>query len=214
MKRRDLVFAGLCLAAFAPAGRTAPASGKKLLEAFSQRTRSASGRFVQRITDASGQVLDAGSRGEFVFARPGRFVWRIAEPYPQTIVSNGQTLWIWDPDLNQVTTKKVGGAIDSTPAGVLFGRSAIGRFFTIGDLPADGALVWAAATAKDEDSPYGVIEVAFDGQGTIAAMRLKDHFGQTTELTFSEVKLDPIIDTQMFEFQIPKGADVLADDNP
>lgn len=184
-----------------------------MLKTFTQSVDSAQGSFTQTMLDKDGKTLDVPSTGSFKFERPGKFVWSIAKPYPQDIVSNGQTLWIWDPDLNQVTVKRLTASVSTTPAAVLFGKGNIDEYFALKDLASKEGIYWVQATPKVEDLTYRVIEIGFNEKGLIAAMRLEDHFGQTTKLDFKDVATKTAFDAQVFNFKIPEGADVLRDDN-
>lgn len=191
----------------------APRSGPEALERFAQLVHTASGQFEQRMLDKNGQSLDTPMRGHFVFERPGRFVWHTDSPYEQHIVSNGTTLWIWDPDLNQVTVKHIAGQVQSTPAGVLFGQGDLAEVFDLLALPASQGLAWVQCTPKQEDPTYARLNLGFDAQGRPAAMDLLDHFGQTTQLRLTQLRINAPVDKTLFEWRAPAGADVLRDTN-
>ncbi|MDO4937453.1 MAG: outer membrane lipoprotein chaperone LolA [Sutterellaceae bacterium] len=217
MKRRELMMgaavaaAGLLSLTNAWAAQTANAVD--FLKAFTSQTQAAEGKFTQRILDKEGKPVEATANGVFMFERPGKFVWRIVKPYPQSIVSDGASLWIWDPDLNQVTVKKLSATVSTTPAAVLFGTGNIDAFFNLNNEQDKEGLHWVQAVPKEEDLTYSRIHIGFDAKGTIAAMRLEDHFGQTTELKLADVKTQAAFAPETFAFKIPEGADVLRDDN-
>lgn len=198
---------GLALAA----SGTFAASGKAALLAFAKSTSTAQGIFTQKVVDKNGPVAGGDSSGRFIFERPGKFVWETVKPYPQTIVSDAKTVYVWDPDLNQVTIRKLTEAMGSTPAVVLFGKGDIEKSFTLADIKSDDGLDWVSAEPKTEDFTYKRFEIGFDGKGLPAAMRLLDHFGQTVTLAFSELAANGKVDTSVFVFKIPQGADVLQD---
>ncbi len=221
MRRRDLIgaLAAAAAAGWLPAAAAANAgtSGSARLREFSRTAQSASGRFTQVMTDKDGKRIDGPLEGDFAFERPGRFFWNVRTPYPQRIISDAKSIYVWDPDLNQVTIKRLSAAISSTPAAMLFGTADIDASFALEDTaaPANSARgwVWVRATPRTEDLTYAAIELAFDASGRIAAMRLKDHFGQTTALDFSGVEINAGVDPARFVFETPQGADVLRDDN-
>ena len=113
--------------------------------AFNTATRSATARFEQKVFDRSGKAVETAS-GTFVFARPGKFRWTYEKPHKQLLVADGTKLWIHDPDLNQVTVKRVDRAISSTPAALLAGRDDITALFTLRDAGSSGGLSWVEAT--------------------------------------------------------------------
>ncbi len=222
MKRRQWIagaFAGALLTrtVFLPAAfaQTSPRSGREALKAFVRGASGASGRFTQTVLGKDGKVVDGPIEGTFAFKRPGRFVWDVRTPYPQKIVADAKNIYVWDPDLNQVTVKRLTAAVSSTPASILFGETDVEKSFALEDLPAGNGkegLLWVRATPRREDLTYEFIDLGFDAGGKIAAMRLKDHFGQTTELQLSGIVVDDKLPDDQFVFAIPEGADVLADD--
>ncbi len=190
------------------------ASGKEALLDFSANTQSAAGKFEQTVKDSDGNIVQGGrSSGTFAFARPGRFAWNTVKPYPQEIVSDAKTIYIWDPDLNQVTVKRLTEAIASTPASLLFGTGDLEKNFSLQECGSKDGLEWVAAEPRTEDLSYRRVEIGFDGAGRLAAMKLMDHFGQTTELHFSEVRFGGKVDTSVFNFRIPEEADIIRDEN-
>src|SRR6266702_4340460 len=126
----------LALALFASA--PAFAGGLDDFLAFNTATRTATANFQQEVFDRAGKVVDRAS-GTFAFARPGKFRWTYEKPHKQVLVGDGAKLWIHDPDLNQVTVKRIDNAISSTPAALLAGQDDITALFTLRDAgAADG----------------------------------------------------------------------------
>ena len=125
-----LIGAALCAGAFSPLGVSAEAvkpvsvDGSAQLEAFLSHVSAAEGAFRQRVVDRSGKLVNE-AEGIFAFRRPGAFLWNYEKPWKQQVVSDGQTLWLYDEDLMQVTVKKVSDALGATPAAVLFGSGTL-----------------------------------------------------------------------------------------
>jgi outer membrane lipoprotein carrier protein len=189
------------------AGMSARADSLQQLHEFLSATSSARGDFVQ---SGSKKGAAAASSGHFEFSRPGRFRWVYTEPYEETIVSDGVKLYVYDADLNQVTVKRVQGALPASPASILFGSNDLAHDF---EVKADGAsdgVEWLLAVPRSQDSSFSRIRIGFR-QGLPAAMDLADPFGQVTHLQFSGVERNPKIDAARFHFDPPKGADVLED---
>lgn len=185
-------------------------SGVVQLEQFVARTRQAAGSFEQTVTASSGRRPQVSS-GTFVFMRPGKFRWVYERPYPQLLVSDGERLWSWDEDLNQVTTRVLGDALGSTPAAVLTGDGALARDFELADAePADG-LQWVVATPRQADSSFESMRLGF-AQGMLRKMALRDNFGQMTVIVFAEFDAEADIDPTLFHFVPPPGADVIGGD--
>jgi outer membrane lipoprotein carrier protein len=197
------------------AGATIAARADSLqqLREFLTQTSSARGQFSQNASGATAAGKSAAPRsakaaGTFEFSRPGRFRWSYTSPYQQTIVSDGQKLFVYDPDLNQVTVKKLRGAIPASPASILFGSNDFERDFEVkSDGERDG-VQWVLATPRSQDSSFQRIRIGFR-DGLPAAMDLTDSFGQVTTLRFSGVQRNPKIDPAQFHFDPPGGADVL-----
>ena len=177
--------------------------------AFNQSTKSATARFEQQVVDRSGKVVERAS-GTFAFARPGKFRWTYEKPHRQLLVADGAKLWIHDPDLNQVTVKRIDQAISSTPAALLAGRDDITKLFTLRDGGTADGLSWVEATPKSPDTGFERVRLGLQGK-TLAAMELRDQLGGRTVLRFSDVKSNTSVPPETFSFTAPKGADVLED---
>lgn len=197
----------LALVALAPLG--AIANGLDDFLAFNQNTKSATGRFEQRVMDRAGKVVDRGS-GSFTFARPGKFRWVYEKPHPQTLVADGHKLWIYDPDLQQVTVKRMDQAISSTPAALLAGRDDITALFSLRDAGTADGLEWVEATPKTPDTGFDKVRLGLKGK-ELAAMELFDQLGGHSSLRFTELKPNAPVSPDTFKFTPPKGADVIED---
>jgi outer membrane lipoprotein carrier protein len=203
------ILVSLILAALLP---SAHAAGADQLRQFLTQTKTASGEFAQRVTGANAKsnAKAQSSSGRFVFERPGKFRWIYEKPYEQVLVADGDKLFMFDKDLNQVTVKKIGAALPSSPASILFGTSEFDKEFEVKDAGARDGLEWIDAKPRKKDSTFERIQLGFR-DGLPAAMQLIDSFGQTTQLTFSKVERNPKVDAQTFKFTPPAGADVLED---
>jgi len=189
----------------------APAHGGSLdqLRAFLTQTSSARGEFVQRVAARSGSAQPISS-GRFAFQRPGKFRWTYEKPYEQVIVADGTRLLLYDRDLNQVTIRKLGAALPSSPASILFGSNEFEKEFEVADIGARDGLEWVQATPRAKDSTFERIEIGFR-DGLPQSMRLADNFGQVTQLVFSRLERNPKLGAETFGFTPPKGADVLTE---
>jgi outer membrane lipoprotein carrier protein len=195
----------VALSAFLPA----QASGVDRLNQFMASTITATGEFEQRVLSRDRRLVQQ-SRGTLAFARPGKFRWTYAKPYPQVIVGDGARVWVYDEDLNQVTVRKIGQAIGATPAALLAGSNEALKAFELKDEGAREGLEWVEAVLRDKESGFERIRLGFGFSG-IERMELVDAFGQTTELRFSALQRNPRIDPALFSFSPPKGADVVGD---
>jgi outer membrane lipoprotein carrier protein len=178
--------------------------------AFNAATKTATARFEQQAFDRSGKVVDRSS-GSFAFARPDRFRWAYEKPHQQLLVADGSKLWIYDPDLAQVTVKRIDAAISSTPAALLAGRDDITKLFTLRDAGAADGLAWVEALPKAKDTGFERVRLGLKGR-TLAAMELYDQLGGHTMLRFEDLKANPPLPPSTFRFTPPKGADVIDED--
>ncbi len=179
------------------------------LRAFVRETQTARAQFTQTVVDKSGRVTQSAN-GEFLLARPGKFRWSVAQPYKQLLVGDGQRVWVFDEDLNQVIVRNVGEALGATPAALLSGNQEVERAFTWIDLPAANGLDWLSATPIAQDATFAQIKLGFDAKG-LAALELVDAFGQRSVVRFANFERNPKLAAELFQFTPPKGADVLGD---
>ena len=183
------------------------ADGIAALQAFFRDVHSARGDFTQTVTDKNGRVSQSAS-GVMSFARPGRFRWSYRAPYRQLIVGDGRRFWLYDEDLQQITTRALGASIGSSPAALLAGDNDLEKYFRLKDLPSNDGLEWVEALPRAKDSTFKSVRMGFSGS-TPAEMVLSDNFGQTTVLKFTHVEKNPAIPAREFRFVPPKGVDVL-----
>jgi outer membrane lipoprotein carrier protein len=187
----------------------ADAATLERLRSFVRETQTASADFMQTVTDRNGRVVQRAS-GEFAIARPGRFRWTVEKPYQQILVGDGERVWIYDPDLNQVVTRRNDRALGTTPAALLSGKEEVERAFDWRDLPAADGLDWLGATPRDKESSFAEIRLGFDANG-LAALEVTDNFGQRTQIGFFHLMRNPKLGAELFKFTPPKGADVVGE---
>jgi len=185
------------------------ASGLDDFLAFNSSSKTATGHFEQQVFDRSGKAVEKAS-GTFAFQRPGKFRWVYEKPHQQVLVGDGTRLWIHDPDLNQVTVKRIDQAISSTPAALLAGKDDITALFTLRDAGSADGLEWVEATPKAQDTGFERVRLGLHGK-TLAAMELYDQLGGRTMLRFVDLKSNAPVAADAFKFAPPKGADVLED---
>jgi outer membrane lipoprotein carrier protein len=204
-------FALLLIAACAISAR---AGGLESLETFVQTVRSGKASFVQVVTSPSkaGQApRQKTSSGTFEFSRPNRFKFVYVKPFAQTLVADGQTLWLWDVDLNQVTARKQAQALGSTPAALIASATSVRALeadFTLTDAPAADGLEWVLATPKSKDSSLQSVRMGFKGT-SLERLDIQDSFGQQSVLTFNGFEANAALDAASFQFKPPAGTDVV-----
>src|SRR5689334_22873859 len=203
MRRNVLI---LILCALAP---SAQAATLERLRAFIHDTQTARASFAQTVTDRNGRPKQQAS-GEFAISRPGKFRWSVDEPDQQLLVGDGERVWIYDPDLNQVVKRRADQALGTTPAALLAGKDDVERAFDWHDLARADGLDWLGATPKDKESSFTEIRLGFDGS-SLAALDIFDNFGQRTRIQLSKLERNPKLSPDLFKFTPPKGADVVGD---
>lgn len=187
----------------------AGAASIETLKSFLQQTSSGRARFAQIVVDKNMKQLQQAT-GVLEFARPGKFRWEYDKPYEQTIVSDGNKLWIYDKDLNQVTVRRLDEAIGSSPAALLFGNNEIEKNYNLTNLGNQENLDWIEAVPKAKENAFERLRLGFSANG-LEAMELHDQFGQTTVIKFTELERNPEFPPDTFKFVLPKGADVISE---
>ena len=179
------------------------------LHAFIEQTRSAKANFSQEVIDSNGSVQQQAS-GTVQFQRPGKFRWTYDKPYEQIIVGDGEKLWIYDKELNQVTRRNLDKALGSSPAALLAGADDVDRYFSLNAVGVKKKLDWLEVKPYDEDSLFEKVRMGFRGNA-LEVMELHDHFGQKTTITFSNMQRNPKTSPDLYTFTVPKGADVVTE---
>jgi outer membrane lipoprotein carrier protein len=179
------------------------------LRAFVHDTQTARATFTQTVTDSNGRTKQEAS-GEFAIARPGKFRWSVEKPYKQLLVGDGERVWIYDADLNQVVKRRNDQALGTTPAALLAGKDDVERAFDWRDLPAADGLEWLGATPKSKESAFTEIRLGFDAKGLVA-LEVHDNFGQRTLIRLAKLERNPKLPAELFRFTPPAGADVVGD---
>jgi len=214
MSRRNILSC-LCACLLLASAFPAAASDDSLarVEAWVKSVQTLSADFVQVVRSREGQISSRAT-GRLSLSRPDRFRWDYRDPYVQVIVADGHKLWLYDADLEQVTVRPLESGLGSTPAMLLSGAGSVGESFTGGPIERDGEWTWCRLVPKQRGSDFESVSLGFNGRGTLAAMRLVDKLGQTTELDFSDVAVNPRLDPGLFQFTPPKGVDVIGDVKP
>jgi len=201
---RKLLLAFLLLAPSFALGASTDA-----LKALLNQTTTAKARFTQVVLDRNQKTLQQAS-GTMEFSRPGRFRWEYNKPYEQSIVGDGSRVWIYDKDLNQVTVRKLDRALGASPAALLAGSNEIEKIYVLKAAGSERGLDWLEAVPRTQDTAFERIRLGL-GKTGLEAMELKDQFGQTTVIKFSELQRNVKIAPESFKFTPPKGVDVISE---
>lgn len=190
------------------------ASGLDALESFLKTVKSGRADFTQVVTSPGRDGQPARTRtsnGTFEFVRPNKFRFDYKKPFEQVIVADGQNLWLYDADLNQVTQRKQDSFFASTPAAVIASApntAALTREFTLEGAPEQDGLQWAVAIPKNRDGQLNNMRVGFRGKD-LARLEIVDGFGQRSVITFDKMETNAAIAPERFHFKPPPGAQVV-----
>lgn len=206
------------------------------LKKYIRTVHSAQANFTQEVLDANGKRLKVSS-GNMQFSRPGKFRWEYQKPYEEIMVGDGQRVWVYDVDLQQVTVHKLDTALGVSPAALLSGSREIERDFELKDVACEAhaqaeqaepasqvastnktvcstdaaALNWLEARPRTKETSFARIRMAFNAHSDLVIMELYDTFGHITVLHFSGILRNPKFPPELFKFVAPDGVDVLGD---
>ena len=197
---------------FASVTATAADSARAHLDAFSKELKSISGNFEQHVVDTNGGPGKT-SRGTLALKAPRLFRWETTAPYQQSIVADGEKVWLYDPDLEQVTVRAQGSEEAHSPLTVLTDLTQLDRDFNTSEQGERDGLAWLRLKSKDKDPQFEYADFGFDATGLIR-MTFKDALGNSTEIHFSNWQRNPKFAADTFKFTLPKGVDVIGDPTP
>ncbi len=183
------------------------AAGLDELQRFYSEIQSYSASFEQRVLDENLNLLEASS-GEFSIERPGKFRWKYSSPSEQLIISDGKQVWIYDVELEQITHRQSSTAVSQTPAMLLSGEGNLQDNFILEDAGQKDKLNWVRMIPKSRDSGFTDVHIGFS-DGKLQLLEMKDSFGQTTRMTFDNIKENIDIPEEIFTFIPPPGVDVI-----
>ena len=192
------------VAALSLACASAFATATDELRDFVRNVKSGKSTFTQTVASPNGK--QKVSNGSFAFERPNRFRFVYEKPYAQTVVGDGTKVWIYDPDLNQASSRKVGDALANTPAALIVSND-IDKVFTLSDAPSKDGIDWVLATPKQAEGTVRSLKVGFKGHA-LAQLEIDDSFGQKSLIVFNGFEANAKLPSDTFVFVPPKGADV------
>ncbi|WP_129135876.1 outer membrane lipoprotein chaperone LolA [Luteimonas sp. YGD11-2] len=206
---RRLLLAAALATSLLPLG--AFAGARDALQTFTRDLKGLDGQFNQRVFDGNGRVKESSS-GRVALSAPRLFRWEYVKPYPQLIVADGRRVWVFDPDLEQVTVRPQGPEEQNSPLAALVEPGRLDRDFDVSEeaAPADG-LHWMTLTPKrDQDASFQSARLGFDA-GALVRMEVVDALGQRTEIAFSGWRKNPRFAADTFRYTPPAGVDVIGE---
>ena len=183
-------------------------NGPERLQAFLDQVRSLRAEFQQSVFDEDARQLDQAS-GMVYIQRPGRFRWDYAEPYLQEIVGDGEQVWIYDSELQQVTVRPLDDALGDTPVMLLSSDRPVEESFQVRAMDGPDGYEWTGLKPMGVQISFTEIRLGFEGD-SLRIMELKDAFGQLTRLRFVNMERNPELEPTLFQFTPPEGADVFS----
>lgn len=212
MKRLFSIFAGFwfALGAVSVTAQTETDQGLAQLQQRLEDMSTLEGKFTQTLYDADGTLLES-SDGDFALQRPGKFYWHTRKPFEQVLVSDGDTIWLYDPDLEQVTVRDFERETRGTPAMILSDDAeSLGQDFLVAKQAGDAGETLFVLTPKSLDGLFKDLVLVFS-ERQLQEIRMQDNLDQTSIFTLDELKRNQSIDAGKFKFEAPQGVDVLVD---
>ena len=202
-------FIYLSLALFYFQGQVLAEEAKTTLEKYLNAIKTFEAAFEQSLISESNGLQEI-SNGVFTLSRPGKFRWDYTQPYEQSIIADGKSIWIYDKDLEQVTVRDMNEILADSPALLLSNEVAISEEFIVTMPPVikETGYEWFILKPKEQDKQYADIRLAFEKEN-LKEMELRDNFGQLTRIVFSDQKRNQKVDQKLFNFKPPPGVDVL-----
>lgn len=189
---------------------TAMASARDDLNAFTKGLKGLDGQFTQQVYDAKGKLKESSS-GRVALSAPRLFRWEYAKPYPQLIVADGRKVWVYDPDLQQVTVREQGSEEQNSPLSALIDPAKLDQQFNVKESGVVDGLQWLTLTPKSEgDASFQTARLGF-GKAGLVRMDVVDAVGQNTRINFSGWKRNPAFAGATFKYTPAKGVDVVGD---
>lgn len=206
---RTLPFTSLLVGAVLLAGN-AFAGARDDLKSFTTGLKGLDGQFSQQVYDAKGKLKETSS-GRVALSAPRLFRWEYAKPYPQLIVADGKKVWVYDPDLQQVTVREQGSEEQNSPLSALIDPAKLDQQFNVKESGTVDGLQWLTLTPKSEgEASFQSARLGF-GKGGLSRMEVLDAVGQNTKISFSGWKRNPAFAATTFKYTPGKGVDIVGD---
>ena len=180
---------------------------QRLTADFEQSTKTSNNKTVQK-KGLTAQHMNQTFKGVMKVERPGKFYWETTSPAKQTIVTTGKVVWIYDPDLQQAVRQSLDDQVANTPALLLSGNtSQIMDAYRV--TQPDRSKLYYTLYPKQDDGAFQSLTISFGANKAPTLMILQDSLGQTTYVRFSNIKVNPAIPASVFNFEPPKGTDII-----
>ncbi|VAX09016.1 Outer membrane lipoprotein carrier protein LolA [hydrothermal vent metagenome] len=181
------------------------ATGSKHLDLFLDNLGTLQANFEQSVLDDTHSKATR-FQGVLYLRRPGQFRWDYSEPYEQLIVADGNRIWVYDSDLEQVSHSSQEDTLKGTPAQLLSGTAPVEESFEVIDIGESQGMEWVELIPRDKESQFIRILLAFMGK-ELRRMEMADQFGQITRFQFTDIQRNLELPDKLFEFEMPEGVD-------
>jgi len=189
---------------------TALAGARDDLKSFTTGLKGLDGQFSQQVFDAKGKLKESSS-GRVALSAPRLFRWEYAKPYPQLIVADGKKVWVYDPDLQQVTVREQGSEEQNSPLSALIDPARLDQQFNVKESGTADGLQWLTLTPKSEgEASFQSARLGF-GKDGLSRMEVLDAVGQNTKISFTGWKRNPAFAATTFKYTPGKGVDIVGD---
>lgn len=183
-------------------------TGRQQLDTFLNQLSGYQAEFEQHLLDENLRLIEQ-AKGTVYLQRPGQMRWEYRSPLPQIIVADGKRLWIYDPELAQVTSRDQAQGLGSTPASLLSSEAPVEDRFTVKEIGArDDGSTWVGLSPKETETTFRDIRLGFK-DNILTAMEFTDYLDQTTRLVFHAPSRNPAFAASFFQFEVPQGVDVI-----
>lgn len=160
--------------------------------------------FTQQIMGQDNNQLQRLT-GNLSLKKPNQLRWNVVSPMPQLVISDGKLVWLYDPDLEQVVIQSFSDEFMANPISILLGDlDQLNRDFTVSLISNDRF----SLKPKQKNSLFVAIQLRFI-DSVLNRIDYQDNFGQNTQLTLSQVRLNPQFPKTAFVFDIPQAVDII-----
>ena len=202
-----VICATMMLALGTPVATQDTSPGVESFNRFFNEINTLEAQFTQIVLDENMTAVDDG-HGTVWIKRPGRFRWNYAPPDAQEIVGDGERVWLYDIELEQITVRNQAEALGRAPAILLAGTGNLEPTYAMQDIGRHGQVDWVNLIPEDPQSGFTEVRIGFEAN-RLRLMELVDTLDQRTRISFANLKENESLAEQIFQFIPPDGVDVI-----
>lgn len=170
------------------------------------KNESFQGSFNQIVFDNQGQIIEEAN-GKVIFKKPHFFKWIYKKPHQNQIISDGEIIYIYDPDLSQVIMSQFSQSNSNNPSLIFFQKN-IEKFFKVTTKSINGEL-WYRCQSLSDDADYETLELKLDSQGKVLAMNIIDRLKNKILVNFEDIQTNIKINEATFLFNVPENVEII-----